>query len=122
MKFIADVNIAQLIIRKLRQDGHAVTDVKKENLSVKDNEIIKQAIQANQIILTHDRDFEGLTKYPKYQAGIIVIRLLKADVQYFYERLKEVLDNKSEEGLLKALTIITESGFEIYPYPKNINH
>lgn len=83
MKFIADVNIAQLIIRKLRQDGHAVTDVKKENLSVKDTEIIKQAIQANQIILTHDRDFEGLTKYPKYQAGIIAIRLLNQTFNTF---------------------------------------
>ncbi len=119
MKFIADVNIAQLIIKKLRQDGHDIIDVKTGKLSTKDIDIIKLAIQDQRIILTHDRDFETLSKYPKYQAGTIIIRLVKADVQYFYERLADVLHHKTEGDLLKALTIITDSGFEIYPYSIN---
>lgn len=61
MKFIADVNIAQFLIKQLRQDGHSVIDIKKEELN-----------------------------------------------------------NKTERELLKALTIITESGFEIYPYPPDL--
>ena len=119
MKFIADVNIAQLIIKILRQNNHDVIDTKEEALSTKDTDIIKLAIQDNRIILTHDRAFEVLTKYPKYQAGPIYIGLIKANTEYFYERLQEVLNIKSEEELIKALTIVTESGFEIYPYPLN---
>lgn len=118
MRFIADVNIAQLIIKQLRQHNNDVIDIKKEMLSVKDTDIIKLALQDNRIILTHDKDFEVLTKYPKYRAGAIIIRLVRADAKYFYERLTEVLNNKTEEELLKALTTIIESGFEIYPYPK----
>lgn len=121
MKFIADVNIAQLIIKRLRENKHDVIDVKKERLSVKDEDIIKLALQNNLIILTHDRDFEVLTKYPRYRAGTILIRLVKADVKYFYERLAEVLSSKNEEELLGALTIITELGFEIYPYRLTTN-
>lgn len=116
MKFIADVNVAQLIIKNLRQDNHDVLDIKKGRLSAKDTDIIKLAIQDSRIILTHDRDFEVLTKYPKYQAGTIIIRLTKADAEYFYQRLKELLESKAEQELIKALTIITDNGFEIYPY------
>lgn len=119
MKFIADVNIAQFIINKLRQDKHEVLDIKKENLSVKDTDIIRLANKHDRIILTHDRDFEVLTKYPKYRAGTVIIRLVKANVKYFYERLVDVLNDRTEEELLKGLTIITESGFELYIYPLN---
>lgn len=117
MKFIADVNIAQFIIKQLRQDGHSVIDIKKEELSISDVDIIKLALQDNCVILTHDKDFEVLTNYPKYRAGTIIIRLVKADARYFYERVADVLNNKTEKELLKALVIITDSGFEIYPYP-----
>lgn len=117
MKFIADVNIAQLIIKLLRQASHDVLDIKSVDPEATDTKIIKLAVEENRIILTHDRDFEVLSKYPKYQAGTIIIRLAKADAKYFYARIQEVLTSKSGEELLKALTIIKESGFEIYPYP-----
>lgn len=52
MKFIADVNIAQLIIKQLRQDNHDMIDIKKEGLSVEATaDIIKLALQDNRIIL-----------------------------------------------------------------------
>lgn len=49
--------------------------IKKRNPLEKDKEIIELAIKENRIILTHDKDFLTLTKYPKYQAGTVVIRL-----------------------------------------------
>lgn len=116
MKFIADVNVAQFIIKQLCLDGHSVIDIKKEELSIEDKNIIHLALQDKHIIITHDKDFEVLTKYPKYRAGTIIIRLVQANAQYFYKRLTEVLNHKTEDELLKSLTIITESGFEIYPY------
>lgn len=108
MKFLADVNITQTVIKFLRQNGHDVLDIKKENLKFFDVEIIKIALKENRIILTHDKDFLALVKYPKYQVGVIAIRLKRQNAQYFCERLRNLFEDKTEEALNNSLTIITE--------------
>ena len=45
MKFIADVNIAQLIIKLLRQDSHDVLDIKSVDPETTDTKIIKLAVE-----------------------------------------------------------------------------
>ncbi len=87
MKFIADVNIASKVIRLLRQTGHDVLDIKKLDPITSDTEIIKLAREENRIILTHDKDFLGLTKFPKYQVGMIVIRLNIQNSSHHYKKL-----------------------------------
>lgn len=118
MNFIADINIAQAVIRFLRQNGHEVIDIKKLNQTSGDIEIVQLAIRETKIILTHDRDFETLTKYPKYEAGTVLIRLTEQNAKHFCERLTDLLSEVDEKTLLSQLTILTEDGFEPYPYLK----
>lgn len=116
MKFIADVNIASKVINLLRQTGHDVLDIKKLNLLVSDTKIIKLARKNSRIILTHDRDFLGLAKFPKYQVGIIVIRLNIQNASHHYDKLSKALGKHSEEVLNHSLTILTEDSIELYSY------
>lgn len=116
MKFIADINIAQVVIKFLRQSGHDVVDVKKLFPIKVDIDIIKLAQSENRIILTHDKDFLGLAKFPKYQVGMIIIRLSNQKTLNHLAKLKQLLEEDKEEVLIKSLTIITEDSIEHYPY------
>lgn len=87
MKFIADINIPQSLIKQLVNTNHDVLDVKKQNIQISDTEIIKLARKELRIILTRDKDFIILSQFPKYQIPIIAIRLInQTDAKYITER------------------------------------
>ncbi len=116
MKFITDVNITQTVIAFLRQSGHEVLDLKKSNRTLSDIEIIKMALEEGRIVLTHDKDFLTLVKYPKYQVGTIIIRLLVQNSQHFCDKLKDLFREYTEDSLINSLTIIREESIEVKPY------
>lgn len=118
MKFIADVNIGQKVIRLLHQAGHDVVDIKRINPTSTDTEIIKLAKLENRIILTHDSDFLGLVKYPKYRVSMIIIQLRIQNVSHHAVKLQKLLKAKSEEVLKNSLTILTEESADSYAYLK----
>lgn len=120
MKFIADVNVAQVVIKFLRQSGHDVSDLKKEFSTEADIDIIKIALSESRIILTHDKDFLGLVKFPKYQVGMIVIRLLNQKTLNHLKKLKQLLEEDTEEVLISSLTILTEDSIEHYPHKDKV--
>lgn len=96
--------------------GHDVIDIKKFTPAVSDINIIKLATKENRIVLTHDKDFLGFSKFPKYQVGIILIRLSVQNADHHYKKLKQVLDENSEDVFINSLTIIHEESIEIFPY------
>lgn len=116
MKFAADVNVTQKVIKLLRQNGHNVVDIKKQDPQTSDTNIIKLASKEKRIILTHDKDFEVLTKFPKYQVGTIVIRLKKQTALHHWGKLRILLNKKTAEELENSLTIVTEESSDSYPY------
>lgn len=116
MKFIADVNIAQKVIRLLRQNGHDIIDIKKRDPKTSDTNIIRLASKEKRIILTHDKDFLGLTQFPKYHVGMIVIRLKKQNASHHWKKLKNLLNTKNPDELNNSLTIITEDSANSHPY------
>lgn len=116
MRFVADVNITQTVIASLRRANHKVLDLKKVNLQMPDTKIVKLAQSENRIILTHDKDFEDLVQYPKYHAGIILIRLKDQRSKHHFEKLNDVLKNQKEEILKGSFTVIEEDTVHILPY------
>lgn len=116
MKFVADVNIAQKVIKLLRQNGHDVLDIKKRDLKATDTNIIKLASIKKRIILTHDKDFQVLTQFPKYQVGTIIIRLKKQTVSHHWKKLQDLLNEKTEDELNNSLTIVTEESADSYHF------
>lgn len=116
MKFIADVNVTSLVIQYLRKQGHDIKDIKISNSTISDLEIISIALNENRIVLTHDKDFLTWTKFPKYQTGTILIRLKEQNPQHHLEKIKQLLKSKSEQELIKSITVITEESADSYPY------
>lgn len=116
MKFVADVNVAQKVIKLLRQNGHNVLDIKKQDPKTSDKNIIKFALKEKRIILTHDKDFQVLTHFPKYQVGTIVIRLKKQTAAHHWKKLQDLLNAKNADELNNSLTIITEESVNSYPF------
>jgi len=119
MKFIADVNVAQTVIKLLRQNGHSVLDLKKKKPTISDTGIIKLAAEERRIIITHDKDFLGLTQFPKYQVGIILIRLKIQNASHHYKRLQILLNTKSAKEISNALNIVTEESASSYPFSRD---
>ncbi|KKS14137.1 MAG: hypothetical protein UU67_C0007G0018 [Candidatus Daviesbacteria bacterium GW2011_GWB1_41_5] len=106
MKFLADINIPQSVITYLIQNNHAVLDFKKIDLLAKDTEIIKVAQKEGRIVLTLDKDFIGLTQFPKYHVACIVIRLRNQNPKNIVNYLNQLLNNQKAKILEKSLTII----------------
>ncbi len=116
MKFLADINIPQSVISYLLQNNHAVLDLKKINLSAKDTEIIKLAQTEGRIILTLDKDFIGLTQFPKYHVACIVIRLKNQNPKNIINYLNQLLKNQKAEILKKSLTIVKSDMAESHSF------
>lgn len=112
MKFLADVNIAQLIIKFLRKHNYSVLDAKKALLLESDTKIIHIAQQENRIILTRDKDFIGLVKLPKYRVPTIIFRLTDQRPENIKIYLEKILDKTSTEILSTSLTIIEHNHTE----------
>lgn len=106
MKFLADINIPQSAISYLSLNNHDILDFKKLNLLAKDIEIIKLAQAQNRIILTLDKDFIGLTQFPKYKVACIIIRLKDQTPKNIINYLDQLLRNQKSNILEKSITII----------------
>lgn len=108
MKFLADINIPQSIIKELTRLQHDVLDSKKNLLMASDTELIALAKKEKRIILTLDKDFITLTQYPKYQVPTIVIRLKNQHPEYMLQHILELLEYQKQEILTNSLTIIKD--------------
>lgn len=118
MKFIADINIPQLLSRQLTDSGHDVLDIKKHNLRISDLKIIKIAQKQSRVILTRDKDFTVLAQFPKYQVPIIAIRLIdQTTARYITNKVLEFIKNNKESTINNSLTIIREDIATSYQYP-----
>lgn len=118
MKFIADINIPQLLINQLTNLGHDVLDIKKQSLTNSDIEIVEIARKQSRIILTRDKDYIILAQFPKYQVPIIVIRLINQTVaSYITDKVLEFIKNTAESTVQDSLTIIRDDKAISYQYP-----
>ena len=108
MRFLADINIPQSVIKELTKLDNDVFDLKKFSLEDKDVDIIKRAQKEDRVILTLDKDFIVLTQFPKYQVPTIVIRLKKQNPAQVFKYLIQLLKNQRADVIQKSLTIVTE--------------
>lgn len=116
MKFLADINVPQSVILYLIQNKHDVLDFKKVNLLAKDTEIINIAQQEGRIVLTLDKDFIGLTQFPKYHVACIIVRLKDQNPKNIVNYLNQLLSNQKTEIIEESLTIVKTDIAESYSF------
>ena len=76
MKFLANENVPQASIAKLKAAGYDITSVGLEFSGISDRDVIQLAIDESRVIITFDRDYgELIFKYGYRPAhGVIYLR------------------------------------------------
>lgn len=121
MNIIANENVFEPIIEFLKSKGHSIISVRDSPLSgASDDEIYELAIKDKLIILTMDKDFSRMVRFPPERCGgIIVVKLYRMTVDKTTEVFKQYFKSLDEEKITGQLVIITREGVRLRT-PKEI--
>ncbi|OGZ35318.1 MAG: hypothetical protein A3A94_02435 [Candidatus Portnoybacteria bacterium RIFCSPLOWO2_01_FULL_43_11] len=104
--FIADENIAPIVIKTLRDKGFDVLGIGENKFyAMNDEEILKLAEKQKRIIITHDKDFGNLIhQFHQKHRGVILLRLRDQSpqnvIRYLIPFLKKFKLKKLEDKLI----------------------
>ena len=115
MKFLADENLFPQVVAYLRKSGHDVIGIREAGFAqTTDDEIIKIAATEERSIITFDKHFGDILRYPPQNLpGIILIRIhppLLEDILYALSNLFKNYHGNSFKG---RLVVLTKSGYRI---------
>ena len=94
---LADENVHPEVIVFLRKTGLDVDSVAEQgNFGLSDIEVLKQATEAERVVLTHDSDFGGLALMGARFVGIIYLRPGHIRADFTIQTLEAIRDNAPE--------------------------
>lgn len=115
MKIFANENLFEPIINHLRKTGHDVLSVREGFSGITDDEVYKRACKEKMVIITMDKDFSRMFRFPPERcAGIIVVKIYKRTVEKTLELFKRHYAGISEKDISRNLVIITADGVRIH--------
>ena len=109
-KLLLDENLARSTITLCRTLGFDVKSVKEESWDGKDDaELLQIAHAENRVILTLDKDFGNLARFPlQTHSGVILIQLRLQHPFIVNNRLQQVLPSLATQDLRNTLVIVRE--------------
>lgn len=115
MNIIANENVFEPIIEYLKSNGHNVISVRKSYLSgASDEKIFDKAVQDKLVIITMDKDFARIVRFPPAKCGgIIVVKLYRLKVDEATELFKQHFNSLDKEKIAGRLSIMTKNGVRI---------
>ena len=115
LKFLADENIAPIVIKSLQEQGFNIVSVYEKKLSgTSDEKILGFAQKQNRIVLTHDKDFGNLIhQILQLHKGVILLRLRNQSPQNVILHLIPFLKKVKEEKIKNRLVIFQEGRVRI---------
>jgi predicted nuclease of predicted toxin-antitoxin system len=106
MNFLADENIDQQMIDRLRNDGHSVLYVFEMDPGISDDQVLELAKQSNALLMTGDTDFGELVyRLKKIHTGVLLIRLAGLSPIKKSEIISSAIASHGEEFLGKFTVI-----------------
>ena len=76
MNFLADENIDQQIVERLRSDDHMLLYVIEMDPGISDDQVLEMANQNQAVLITADTDFgELIFRLNKVHLGVLLVRL-----------------------------------------------
>ena len=122
MKLFANENLFEPIISYLRKTGHDVLSVREGFPGISDDEVYKRACKEKLVIITMDKDFSRIFRFPPEKCtGIIVVKIYKRTVEETLELFKKHYVSISEKDISKNLVIITADGVRIHRTTKQLD-
>jgi predicted nuclease of predicted toxin-antitoxin system len=115
MKMFANENLFDPIINYLKGIGHDVLSIRDSGLSgISDDKVYHQACKEKRVIITMDKDFSRMFRFPPEKCGgIIVVKIYKRTVDETLSIFKKFYESIKEEDILENLVIITAEGVRI---------
>lgn len=115
MKLIADENLLQSIIEYLQNLGHDVLSIRDAGLcGMTDDDVYRQACRENRIIITMDKDFTRVFRFPPEDCGgVIVVKIYKRRVEEAFAIFKRMFDTLNEQNIARNLVVISPEGVRI---------
>jgi predicted nuclease of predicted toxin-antitoxin system len=98
MLIVADESVDAPIIAALRAEGHSVRSIAETNPSAADEAILLEAVVADAVLITLDRDFGELIFSKRHQSPRAVIYLRAKDMS-LGEMIAETLSAMREAAL-----------------------
>jgi predicted nuclease of predicted toxin-antitoxin system len=94
---LADENVHPEVIEFLRNAGLDVDSVAEQgNFGLSDTGVLRQATEAERVVLTHDSDFGGLALMGAKFTGIIYLRPGHIRAEFTIKTLEAIRDNAPE--------------------------
>ncbi len=115
MKMFANENLFEPIIDFLRSRGHDVLSIRDSGLSgISDDEVYQRACKEKRVIITMDKDFSRMFRFPPEKCGgIIVVKIYKRTVDDTLLIFKKFYESLQEKDIPENLIIITPEGVRI---------
>ena len=115
MKIFAKENLFEPIIDYLRSLGNDVLSIRDCGLSgISDDEVYEKACKENRVIITMDKDFTRIFRFPPERCGgIVVAKLYKRPVNETLAIFQKYYQSIKKEDIKGNLVIITPEGIRI---------
>lgn len=115
MKIFANENLFEPIIDYLRSLGNDVLSIRDCGLSgISDDEVYKKACKENRVIITMDKDFTRIFRFPPQRCGgIVVAKIYKRPVDETLTIFRKYYQSIKAEDVKENLVIITPEGVRI---------
>ncbi len=115
MKMFANENLFDPIIDYMRSLGHDVLSIREAGLcGISDDEVYQLACKEKRVIITMDKDFSRMFRFPPGPCGgIIVVKIYRRTVDETFKMFKKYYKSIKEEDIRENLIIITPEGVRI---------
>lgn len=118
-RFLIDENMFPAVAEFLREKGHDAVDVYSENLQGSEDDLIfAHAQQEKRIIVTFDKHFADVLRYPPSRhCGVIRIRIEPPILEHILAALQNLLNQLDETEYFGTLAVLDQNGFRIRRKP-----
>ena len=110
MRFLADMGVSPATVQFLRSLGHEavrLSELGREKLS--DQEVIADAREHGQIVITFDLDYPALLALdPTSRASAIILRTSSAEPEWVNQRLRDTLPLMADALIEGAIAVIED--------------
>ena len=115
MRILANENVYEPMIEYLRGEGHDVVSCRDSELSgASDDEVYRRAVEDGLIVVTMDKDFLRMRRFPPQDCGgIVVAKIYRRTVDETTSIFRERFGELSEESIRGKLVIVTSEGIRV---------
>ena len=122
MNILADENLDEQMVERLRQDGHSVLYIAELSPSISDNAILRMAKEHDAVILTHDRDFGELVfRQSRATVGVLLMRIHRLSRDARIELVSATLQEHGSE-LKNSFAVLSPGNLRIRHTLAGSNH